>query len=137
MPADETRKMTPQTIGAGVHDPRQFRHFSKEDASVVVMYEDADQTLVVWNLEPGQENSPHVHPSNAHTMMVLEGEGVVLRKDGTEAPLKAGQCVIIPRGVMHGIRNTGRERLSYFAVTTNGPDGYIKQNLAGERAGNH
>jgi mannose-6-phosphate isomerase-like protein (cupin superfamily) len=134
MPANLAKKLTPGTIGAGVHDPAGFRQFSSEDATVVIMYEDADQTLVVWNLEPGQENAPHMHPANAHTMMVLEGEGLLLRDDGENAPIKAGNCLIIPRGIVHGIRNTGRSRLSYLAVTTNGPEGYVKQPVSGGEA---
>ncbi len=131
MPADLTKKMTAKTVGSGVHDLAQFRRFSNEEANVVVAYEDTDQTLVVWNLESGQENAPHVHPANAHTFMILEGQGRLLRGDGTEVPVKAGDCIIIPRTVIHGIRNTGSGRLSYLAVTTNGPEGYVKQTAAG------
>ena len=137
MPAVVSRKMTPQTIGAGVlRDLSPFRRFSSEEANVVVTYEDVDQTLVVWNLEPGQENAAHVHPANAHTMMVLEGEGLLLR-DGEAAPIKAGDWIVIPRATLHGIRNTGKTRFSYLAVTTNGPDGYVKQDASGAPAGNH
>jgi mannose-6-phosphate isomerase-like protein (cupin superfamily) len=127
MPADLSMKMTPETVGTGVHNTEQFRRFSREEANVVILYEDTDQTLVVWNLEPSQENAPHLHPENAHTMMILEGEGKLLRADEGEAPIKAGQCIIIPRNVVHGIRNTGTKRLSYLAVTTTGPRGYVKE----------
>jgi mannose-6-phosphate isomerase-like protein (cupin superfamily) len=133
MPADLSKKMTPETLGTGVYDPSRFEKFSSDDATVVIMYEDTDQTLVVWNLEPGQENAPHVHPTNAHTMAVLSGEGLLLRENGATAPIKAGDCIIVPRNVVHGIRNTGRTRLSYLAVTTNGPEGYVKQTTSGER----
>jgi len=137
MPADVTKKMTPKTVGTGVlRDLAPFRRFSNDDANVVVTYEDVDQTLVVWNLEPGQENAPHVHPANAHTMMVLEGQGLLLR-DGEAAPIKGGDWIIIPRATLHGIRNTGSTRLSYLAVTTNGPEGYVKQNATGAPVGQH
>jgi quercetin dioxygenase-like cupin family protein len=132
MPADLTKKMTPETVGTGVHDLERFRQFSSEDANVVLMYEDVDQTLVVWNLEPGQENATHVHPANAHTMTVLSGDGLLLRDKGESSRIKAGDCIVIPRNVVHGIRNTGKTRLSYLAVTTNGPEGYVKQSASGE-----
>ncbi|MBF6568863.1 MAG: cupin domain-containing protein [Candidatus Binataceae bacterium] len=137
MPADFTKKMTPATIGQGVHDLARFRQFAKEEAAVTIVYEDEDQTLVVWNLEPGQENAIHVHPTNAHTMMILEGEGQLLRGDGGQAAVKTGDCLIVPRTVLHGIRNTGRGRLSYLAVTTNGPQGYVKQNSDGSQVDVH
>ncbi|GEM_PF-5105430 len=127
MPADLSKKMTPATLGTGVlRDLAPFRSFSNQEANVVVTYEDVDQTLVVWNLEPGQENAPHVHPANAHTMMVLEGQGLFLRENES-VPIKGGDWIVIPRATLHGIRNTGKGRLSYLAVTTNGPEGYVKQ----------
>jgi len=132
MPADLSKKMTPETVGTGIHNLEPFRQFSPEDANVVVMYEDVDQTLVVWNLEPGQENAPHVHPANAHTMTVLSGDGLLLQDGDASAPIKAGDCIVIPRNVIHGIRNTGKTRLSYLAVTTNGAEGYVKQSANGE-----
>ena len=138
MPADLSKQMTPASLGSGViRDLAPFRSFSSEDAKVVVMYEDVDQTLVVWNLEPGQENAPHVHPANAHTMMVLEGQGCLLKADGAEVPIKAGDWILIPRATVHGIRNTGSTRLSYLAVTTNGPEGYVKQDTTGAPVGQH
>ena len=72
------------------------------------VYEDPDLRLLVWNLEPGQENSVHVHPSFAQTLIVLEDSSAVLKGDNVElVPIKAGQCLVAPRGIPHGIRNTG------------------------------
>ena len=33
-----------------------------------------------------------------------------------ETPAEAGQFLIVPRGVPHGLRNTGGTRLSYLGV---------------------
>ena len=77
--------------------------------------------VVVWCLEPGQENSTHRHPDSAHFIVVLEGSGECLRGDeGPPDPVRTGQVLIIPRGAIHGIRNTGTERLSYVAASTAG-----------------
>lgn len=127
--------MGPDGLGTGVHDPRAFRRFSAEKATVVPMYSDQDLSLVVWNLEPGQENGTHQHPENAHALIVLEGEGLYLRDDGKTSAVRAGECVIVPRGRVHGIRNTGSARLSYFAVTTQGSAGYVRNVVAGEGTG--
>jgi len=132
--AEERERTSPQTVAAGVHDPRAFRRFSAEQATVVRMYSDDDVSIVVWNLEPGQENPPHVHPENAHALTVLEGEGRYVREDGSEVPIKAGDCIIVPRALVHGIRNSGAARLSYLAVTTLGGKGYVR-NVVAEQAG--
>src|SRR5436190_20304435 len=115
---ERSATMNPDTLGSGVHNPTTFRRFSEEKATVVPMYSDQDLSLVVWNLEPGQENDLHQHAENAHALIVLEGEGLYLKDDGTSVAIAAGECVIVPRQKVHGIRNTGTTRLSYFAITS-------------------
>lgn len=134
MPADRSKQMTPETLGTGVYDPNDFRMFSPDEGMVVPMYaDDPDVSVVVWNLEPGQENSTHVHPDAAHVQWVLSGSGVMLRGDEPPVPIRAGQCMIIPRGRVHGIRNTGTERLSYLAVTNRHPGGGYVRTPIGEQ----
>ena len=41
-------------------------------------------------------------------------------------PITAGDCIIVPRGAAHGIRNTADTRLSYLAFTTAGEGGYVR-----------
>jgi quercetin dioxygenase-like cupin family protein len=127
---EERQGEMPQTVGPGVHDPRAFRRFSGESATVVRMYSDEDVSIVVWNLQPGQENPPHVHPENAHALTVLEGEGCYVRADGSETPIKAGDCIVVARASMHGIRNSSAAPLSYLAVTTLGGKGYVRNVVA-------
>jgi mannose-6-phosphate isomerase-like protein (cupin superfamily) len=126
MPSDHTKQITRATLRDGVYDPLDFRTFSDEGATVVRLYhDDPDASVVVWNLEPGQANDQHMHQANLHVFYVLEGEGSYL-KDDALVPIKAGQIVVIPRQQLHGIRNTGTSRLSYMAMTTYGPDGYVR-----------
>lgn len=118
MPANQSKKMTAATMGDGVHNPLDFTEFHPDEGNVVIMYaDDPDSNIVIWNLEPGQENSTHVHPASTHIQVVLQGHGTYM-KDGKEVQVKKGDAIIIPRGVVHGIRNTGNERLSYMAVTS-------------------
>ena len=52
MPTDHTKQLTPATLGDGVHDPRDFRTFNDEGATVVRLYhDDPDASVVVWNLD--------------------------------------------------------------------------------------
>ena len=124
--ADESTMMTPETVGTGVANPLEFRRFSPEQGFVVAMYKDQDVSVVVWNLEPGQENSTHVHQASAHVMLVLEGSGQRISDTADPAPIRAGETLIVPRGVVHGIRNTGDTRMSYLAITTLGEGDYVR-----------
>ena len=127
MPSDYTKQRTPETLGTGVYDPLEFRTFSREGATVVRMYhDDPDASVVVWNLEPGQENDVHTHPESMHVFYVLEGTGSYVRADGETVPVRVGQCVTVPRTQVDGMRNTGPDRLSYLAVSTYGTSGYVR-----------
>ncbi|HLQ34357.1 MAG TPA: cupin domain-containing protein [Chloroflexota bacterium] len=130
--AEGEQRQTMDLPETGVFDPHAFRHFSKEGATVVRLHADEDLSLVTWNLEEGQENQLHRHGDNAHTILILEGSGEYLRGEGQPGlPVRTGECIVVPRGQPHGIRNTGKGRLSYLAVTNQGAHGYVKERLAG------
>jgi quercetin dioxygenase-like cupin family protein len=126
MARDDSLKRSRETLGTGVLAPSAYCRFAPDEALVVPVYGDDDLSVVVWNLEPGQENAPHVHATNGHTLLVLQGSGVYLRGDAEPVPIQTGDCVIVPRGVVHGVRNSGATRLSYLAVTTVGAGGYVR-----------
>jgi mannose-6-phosphate isomerase-like protein (cupin superfamily) len=113
------KEVRPETLGTGVFDPKDYQQFSPDEEMLVGVYRDGIDIrhVIVRNFEPGQENGLHAHPENAHCIYILEGSGEVLRPDGPPVPIKAGQIWIVPRGVEHGIRNTGDSRLSYLGVT--------------------
>lgn len=116
---DNSREVRPDTLGAGIFDPSGYQIYSRDEETVIGVYRDGIDIrhVIVRNFEPGQENPLHVHPENAHCIYILEGNGEVLRPDGPPIPIVAGQMWIVPRGVEHGIRNTGTTRLSYLGVT--------------------
>ena len=51
---------------------------------------------------------------------VLNGEGVFLL-GGSELPMQAGDLLVAPDGVPHGVRNTGQRRLLVLAVLAPAP----------------
>jgi mannose-6-phosphate isomerase-like protein (cupin superfamily) len=53
---------------------------------------------------------------------VLEGAGQFLL-DGRELEMRAGEMLVAPAGVPHGIRNTGAARLVVLAVMAPPPGG--------------
>ena len=51
---------------------------------------------------------------------VLEGSGVFLL-DGRELAMRAGDLLVAPEGVPHGVRNTGAGRLLVLAILARAP----------------
>ena len=70
--------------------------------------------------EPGQSHDLHSHAGMDKLYHVLEGEGVFLL-EGRELPMRAGELLIAPEGVPHGIRNNGTARLLVLAVLAPSP----------------
>ena len=64
-------------------------------------------------LEPGQEQKAHAHEDADKFYFVLEGRGRFTIGDEV-CEVEGGSIVIAPANVMHGVVNTGMERLSLF-----------------------
>ena len=64
--------------------------------------------------EPGQAHALHAHQGMDKLYYVLDGEGVFLL-DGAELPMRAGDLLVAPEGVPHGVRNPGPARLAVLA----------------------
>ncbi|HUR06787.1 MAG TPA: cupin domain-containing protein [Nonomuraea sp.] len=72
--------------------------------------------------EPGQAHALHAHEGMDKVYYVLEGEGVFLVQDA-ELPMRAGDLLVAPDGVPHGVRNTGDTRLAVLALLAPGEHG--------------
>ncbi len=70
--------------------------------------------------EPGQEHKLHSHAGMDKIYHVLTGQGLFLL-EGRELPMQAGEMLIAPEGVPHGIRNTGGDRLVVLAILAPAP----------------
>lgn len=82
---------------------------------------ESNRVLVGLNaFEPGQLHSLHAHAGMDKMYYVLEGRGLFLL-EGRELPMEAGDMLIAPEDVPHGVQNTGRERLLVLAVIAPGP----------------
>jgi len=73
--------------------------------------------------EPGQSHALHAHAGMDKLYYVVEGEGIFLL-EGTELPMRAGDALVAPEGVAHGIRNTSGERLLVMAVLAPAPSAH-------------
>ena len=70
--------------------------------------------------EPGQAHALHAHAGMDKVYQVVEGSGVFLL-EGRELPMRAGDLLVAPEGVPHGIRNTGGARLLVLAILAPAP----------------
>ena len=70
--------------------------------------------------EPGQEHSLHAHAGQDKVYQVIEGEGLFLL-EGRELAMTAGDLLVAPEGVAHGVRNSGNGRLLVLAILAPAP----------------
>jgi quercetin dioxygenase-like cupin family protein len=70
--------------------------------------------------EPGQAHALHAHAGMDKVYQVIEGEGVFLL-EGRELPMAAGDLLVAPEGVPHGVRNTGAARLLVLLILAPAP----------------
>lgn len=70
--------------------------------------------------EPGQSHALHAHQGMDKVYHVLEGEGRFLL-EGREVPMRAGDLLVAPDGVPHGVHNSGAGRLVVLAILAPGP----------------
>jgi quercetin dioxygenase-like cupin family protein len=69
--------------------------------------------------EAGQSHALHAHAGMDKVYHVLSGEGVFLL-EGRELPMRAGDLLVAPEGVPHGVKNTGERRLLVMALLARG-----------------
>ena len=82
---------------------------------------ESPQLLVGLNaFEPGQEHALHAHAGQDKVYQVIEGEGVFLL-EGQELAMTAGDLLVAPEGVPHGVRNSGSGRLLVLAILAPAP----------------
>lgn len=70
--------------------------------------------------EPGQEHALHAHAGQDKVYQVIEGTGLFLL-DGQELAMQAGDLLVAPDGVPHGVRNPGPDRLLVLAILAPAP----------------
>ena len=120
--------------GSLIVDLSTYQVFDTDSAVVTLMYTNIASNglgIVVWNLEPGQENDFHRHPETEHIHVMLTGEAEYTLADRAPVTVRVGQAVMVPANIPHGIRNTGTQRCSYLAITS--PGDY--QKVLAERTG--
>jgi quercetin dioxygenase-like cupin family protein len=82
---------------------------------------ESDRLLVGLNcFEPGQSHALHAHQGMDKVYQVIQGSGLFLL-EGRELPMTAGDLLVAPDGVPHGVRNSGPGRLLVLAILAPSP----------------
>jgi quercetin dioxygenase-like cupin family protein len=84
------------------------------------LFESASLLVGLNAFEPGQEHALHAHAGQDKAYLVSRGSGLFLL-EGEALPMSAGDLLVAPAGVPHGVRNTGAERLLVIAVLAPAP----------------
>ena len=100
--------------------PREFAVYDGAKMGKATLFASPRMLVGLNCFLPGQEHALHAHRGLDKLYLVLEGSGVFLL-EGRELEMRAGELLVAPEGVAHGIRNTGQEKLLVLAVLAPGP----------------
>lgn len=100
--------------------PADHAVFSSQKMGKSTIFESPRLLVGLNAFEPGQEHALHAHAGQDKVYHVIEGEGVFLLED-RELAMRAGDLLVAPEGVPHGVRNAGAGRLLVLAVLAPAP----------------
>ena len=100
--------------------PAEHAVFSVQKMGKSAIFESARLLVGLNAFEPGQEHALHAHAGQDKVYQVIEGEGVFLL-EGQELTMTAGDLLVAPEGVPHGVRNSGAGRLLVLAILAPAP----------------
>ena len=100
--------------------PSDHAEWRADKMGKATIYESPRLLVGLNAFEPGQSHELHAHAGMDKVYQVLEGDGLFLL-DGEELPMTAGDLLIAPDGVPHGVRNTGGGRLLVLAILAPAP----------------
>src|SRR5687767_3466994 len=93
-----------------VIEPARHAEWRADKMGKATLFESSRLLVGLNAFEPGQSHELHTHRGMDKLYHVIEGEGLFLL-EGRELPMRAGDLLIAPDGVPHGISNPGAERL--------------------------
>jgi quercetin dioxygenase-like cupin family protein len=100
--------------------PEAYAEWRAEKMGKSTLFESPRLLVGLNAFEAGQSHALHAHSGMDKLYHVLYGEGVFLL-EGRELPMRAGDLLIAPDGVPHGVKNTGEGRLLVMAVLAPAP----------------
>ena len=102
--------------------PADHAVYSPEKMGKSTIFESPRLLVGLNAFEPGQAHALHAHAGQDKVYSVVEGEGLFLLNDES-LPMRAGDLLVAPEGIAHGVRNTGTKRLLVLAILAPAPRG--------------
>jgi mannose-6-phosphate isomerase-like protein (cupin superfamily) len=100
--------------------PAEHAVYRPDKMGKSTLFESARVMVGLNAFETGQAHALHAHAGMDKVYQVVEGSGVFLL-EGREVPMTAGDLLVAPDGVPHGVRNDGPGRLLVLAILAPGP----------------
>lgn len=100
--------------------PHDHANWREDAMGKSTIYQSAHLLVGLNAFEPGQSHALHAHAAMDKVYHVIDGEGVFLL-EGSELRMSAGELLVAPAGVPHGVRNDGPARLLVLAILSPGP----------------
>ena len=80
-----------------------------------VLFTGPNLQLVVMSLAPGEEIGEEVHEDTDQFFRVEAGHGEIVL-DGDATPVEDDTAMLVPAGMRHNVRNTGRKPLKLYTL---------------------
>ena len=94
--------------------------FSPDKMAKIALAGTTRAQLDLYCVAPGQSQKPHTHGDQDKVYYVLEGAGR-FSLGGQQERLAAGEALVAPAGVEHGLVNDGSDPLLVLVVVTPPP----------------
>ncbi len=105
---------------AAVIKPTERAEWRADKMGKSTLFESPRLMVGLNAFEPGQSHALHAHAGMDKMYYVIEGDGLFLL-DGNDVPMHAGDVLVAPDGVPHGVRNSSGARLLVMAVLAPSP----------------
>lgn len=103
-----------------VIQPAAHAEWRSDKMGKSTLYESPRLLVGLNAFEPGQAHALHAHAGMDKVYQVIEGAGTFLL-EGQELPMKAGDLLVAPAGIPHGVRNTSGARLLVLLILAPAP----------------
>lgn len=100
--------------------PADHAAYSPSKMGKTTLFQSSRLLVGLNAFEPGQEHRLHAHAGMDKVYQVVAGEGLFLLEN-EELSMSAGDLLVAPEGVPHGVRNTGLGRLLILAILAPAP----------------
>jgi quercetin dioxygenase-like cupin family protein len=104
----------------GIIKPSEHAVWRADAMGKSTLYRSAHLLVGLNAFEPGQAHALHAHSGMDKMYLVVEGEGVFLLNE-SRLPMRAGDLLVAPDGIAHGVENNSGARLLVMAILAPSP----------------